>query len=288
MKIDDMFIDPIENLNSRGFNLDLREIPCEPDATRYLLYRLAIGHAHAQGSFSLSTRAYPAYGLLHLLSGSLQYSSQIDPEQSSTLTGDSLLLIDCHIPCKLSLKFAGEFEILYFDGYATPYFCNQLFKQSSFFSIQSAQELMSKYQLLLQDSCHTMLCNMYLTDLLTRMTLQIAPINNGIPSYLLQIKELFDTRYYEAHTLEELEQEFHINRYRICKEFKAHFHTSPLQYLHQVRILTAQALLREGELKIHEIAYEVGYESVNHFIHHFKKTAGTTPAEYRKNISSYL
>ncbi|MBQ8040786.1 MAG: helix-turn-helix transcriptional regulator [Lachnospiraceae bacterium] len=126
--------------------------------------------------------------------------------------------------------------------------------------------------------------HLVLTDFLTRLVKCITNKSVKPPKYILQIKELFDSAYYTNHTLEELEHEFQITRYRICRDFNQHFHISPIQYLHQVRIQNAQLLLQEGNMKIHEIAYEVGYENVNHFIHHFKKTAGITPAAYRKTL----
>lgn len=286
MRIQDMFIDSTEIFGTTHFQG--REFSSDPTDARHLLYRLAVCHLNVPGKLSMVTRAYPAYGLLHLISGSLQYNSQLDPKQAMTISGDMLLLIDCHIPHKLTAKFSCEFEILYFDGYSAPYFCDQLFNHCSYFNIASTNELLQKYRLLLQDSCTSILSNLYLTDLLTRITLRVAPAADHIPSYLLQIKELFDTSYYKSFSLEELEQQFHVNRYRVCKDFKQHFQLSPMQYLHQVRVQAAQVLLRENDMHIHEIADEVGYENVNHFIHHFKKTAGTTPAAYRQNISSYL
>ena len=68
---------------------------------------------------------------------------------------------------------------------------------------------------------------------------------------------------------------------RLCREFKSHYRTSPLQYLHRMRVQAARSLLAETNLKVHEISYEVGYENVNHFIAHFRKLTGLTPREYR-------
>ena len=76
-------------------------------------------------------------------------------------------------------------------------------------------------------------------------------------------------------------REYQVSRYRLCREFKSCYQTSPLQYLHRVRIQAAKSLLVETNLKIHEISYETGYENVNHFIAHFKKITGMTPTEYR-------
>jgi two-component system response regulator YesN len=55
-----------------------------------------------------------------------------------------------------------------------------------------------------------------------------------------------------------------------------------LNYLNHVRIHKAKLLLSETELKIYEIADQVGYVSMPTFNRVFKQTAGLTPAEYRK------
>ncbi len=81
--------------------------------------------------------------------------------------------------------------------------------------------------------------------------------------------------------MEELEEQYHISKYRICREFSAAFGLPPLKYLNKRRIEAAQNLLLSGDKRIHEIAADVGYENTNHFINLFKKETGLTPLVYR-------
>lgn len=53
-------------------------------------------------------------------------------------------------------------------------------------------------------------------------------------------------------------------------------------YLIQVRIEEAQRLIRETDLNISEIAYEVGYMDTRYFSKLFIKTVGIKPVDYRK------
>lgn len=53
--------------------------------------------------------------------------------------------------------------------------------------------------------------------------------------------------------------------------------------LDQVRIEAAKELLAKDDLKVYEIAKQVGYSNVDYFHKKFKKHVGTSPAEYRKN-----
>ncbi|MFR7401455.1 MAG: helix-turn-helix transcriptional regulator [Waltera sp.] len=74
-----------------------------------------------------------------------------------------------------------------------------------------------------------------------------------------------------------------ISRYRLCREFSATFHTSPLQYLQGKKIEAAKSLLLSTDNPIHEVGAMVGIDNTNHFIHLFKKHTGVTPFVYRQN-----
>lgn len=59
-------------------------------------------------------------------------------------------------------------------------------------------------------------------------------------------------------------------------------------YLTQVRIEMAKTLLMDYRKRIYEIASDVGYQDVKHFMKTFKKQVGMTPSEYReKSISGF-
>jgi len=49
-----------------------------------------------------------------------------------------------------------------------------------------------------------------------------------------------------------------------------------------VRIEEAKRLLATTDKKRYEIAYQVGYESPEHFSRIFKRSVGVSPADYRK------
>ena len=55
-------------------------------------------------------------------------------------------------------------------------------------------------------------------------------------------------------------------------------------YLDRVRIDASLELLKEGTLKVYEIAEKVGYSNVDYFHTKFKKVMGESPAEYRRKL----
>ena len=97
------------------------------------------------------------------------------------------------------------------------------------------------------------------------------------------MKADFEENYAESHSLEYFEQTLGISRYRLCREFSAAFHTSPLQYLQEKKIEAAKSLLLSTDDPIHEVGSAVGIDNTNHFIHLFKKHTGVTPFVYRQN-----
>ena len=102
----------------------------------------------------------------------------------------------------------------------------------------------------------------------------VIPLAAGIITRLLVVRKK-GTEYFE--------QTLGISRYRLCREFSATFHTSPLQYLQGKKIEAAKSLLLSTDNPIHEVGAMVGIDNTNHFIHLFKKHTGVTPFVYRQN-----
>jgi AraC-like DNA-binding protein len=56
------------------------------------------------------------------------------------------------------------------------------------------------------------------------------------------------------------------------------------EYLSRVRIEKAKNLLLNPNLRISEIAFEVGFQSLTHFNRVFKKIVGQSPTDYRRQL----
>ena len=69
-----------------------------------------------------------------------------------------------------------------------------------------------------------------------------------------------------------------------CKMFKKATGLHFTQYLARVRIEKAKNLLLNPNLRVSEIAYEVGFQSLTHFNRVFRKVAGHSPSAYRKQL----
>lgn len=70
----------------------------------------------------------------------------------------------------------------------------------------------------------------------------------------------------------------------LCSVFKESTGVTIKQYMSEYRINRAKALLANRELKLFDIALQVGYADGEYFSKMFKKIAGMQPSEYRKRI----
>lgn len=88
--------------------------------------------------------------------------------------------------------------------------------------------------------------------------------------------------YNQSITLETLQKEFKVNKFKLQKSFKKNIGLSPLEYLTTIRIENSKKLFYT-DVPLVEIALESGFYDQSHFTHSFKKYVGVTPGNYKKN-----
>lgn len=88
-------------------------------------------------------------------------------------------------------------------------------------------------------------------------------------------------------TVEELAQLSHMSSRHFTRLFSATYHTTPKNYMLQLRLQYACKLLEQpsGSLSITQIAYDSGFNNSNYFTRLFHKVFHMTPGEYRRQIS---
>ncbi len=106
--------------------------------------------------------------------------------------------------------------------------------------------------------------------------------NKEMPDLIKDAMDYLRMNYTKDITLNDLSLRYNINKYYFQKLFKRYTNYSPNQYLIHIRLNTAKELLRTTSRPISEISYEVGINSVNHFINLFKRQEGMTPNAFRK------
>ncbi|MFC1504053.1 helix-turn-helix domain-containing protein [Spirochaetota bacterium] len=118
--------------------------------------------------------------------------------------------------------------------------------------------------------------------------LQSEPLNRSFPKNIIddrmqRIISILQKNYTEKIDLDQLSLTEGITKVYLCKLFKNETGQTILDYLNNIRITKAIALINKGKRKITEICYECGYNDISFFIQKFKKTTGTTPHKYINN-----
>jgi AraC family transcriptional regulator len=73
-----------------------------------------------------------------------------------------------------------------------------------------------------------------------------------------------------------------LSKYHFHRLFKSAMGISPLRYHTNLRMELARRLLRETKKSILSIAVEVGYSNASHFAELFRRQAGLSPSDYRR------
>ena len=81
--------------------------------------------------------------------------------------------------------------------------------------------------------------------------------------------------------LSELARAAGINEYKLKKGFKETFGNTVFGYLAETRLELAKNDLLEKKKSVSEIAFELGYSSVQHFSNAFKKKFGVSPGRLK-------
>ncbi|MDO8542072.1 MAG: helix-turn-helix transcriptional regulator [Opitutaceae bacterium] len=97
-----------------------------------------------------------------------------------------------------------------------------------------------------------------------------------------QIKEYLLTHAAEALTLEDVARHLRLSAEHIARVFKREESTTVFDFLRDIRIERAKALLASSSLSVHDISRQAGYSSSTLFCRNFKRVTGGTPAAYRQ------
>ncbi len=99
---------------------------------------------------------------------------------------------------------------------------------------------------------------------------------------LAEVEDEVRKNYASNITLKELSEKYFVNSAYLGQLFRKKHGCSFKDYLNKHRIDQAAGLLRKTDLKIYQIAEQVGYKDVDYFVNKFIEAKGCTPAKYRK------
>lgn len=109
---------------------------------------------------------------------------------------------------------------------------------------------------------------------------------NTEPPVITRAKQFIAEHQTEELSLDEVAKSVHTSKFYFCKMFKKATGINFTDYLSRVRTERAKNLLLNRNLRVSEIAYEVGFQSLTHFNRVFKRILGRSPTEYRSQLAS--
>lgn len=196
-------------------------------------------------------------------------------------------------------EFGGVFSgisALFFDqnietDYAKKYFIT-LFNQWVFdsLSIHDSIKVKMYYEHNIDDAINMMENISLIQDFFNQLIDEIT-INSDEQSEsnqtVTKIKMYLSSNYHTQLNLSQVAEIIHINPNYMSELFKKHTGVGFYDYLTQIRMLNAKALLVNTDKRIYEIGIEVGYAEAVSFNRAFKRIEGTSPQQYRKSLSTH-
>lgn len=251
-----------------------------------------------------SQHYHDGYEILYLVSGDICYF--INGQAYQAVSG-ALLLVDMNEIHKLvnasgasferiTLEFKKEFlDALYLNG--LPIDVMSVFRQRRPFVKLTGQEMSfverQMGQMILEftkkpegyEACLQTLLFQLLLFIHRKMSLSAAAEQTAVHSIHKKTFEIVDyiNRHFEERlTIEQISSRFYISPSYFCKMFRKSTGFTFTEYVNNVRVKEAKALLAGGTDKVAVIAEKVGFESLTHFGRIFKELTGISPLKYRQ------
>jgi len=108
--------------------------------------------------------------------------------------------------------------------------------------------------------------------------------DNAEPPMISKAKDFIRAHHAEDLSLPQVARVANASPFYFCKLFKRTTGLSFTSFLSRVRIERSTGLLINPQLRVSEVAYEVGFQSLSHFNRGFQKLLGQSPTEYRLKV----
>jgi AraC-like DNA-binding protein len=113
-------------------------------------------------------------------------------------------------------------------------------------------------------------------------------ISNSLESDVLQrlarARDFIDHCYDHPLSLDQISSKACFSRYHFLRLFRQAFNKTPHQYLIERRIEKAKELLGSEDIRVTDVCFEVGFQSLGSFSSLFHKYVGHPPITYREKV----
>jgi AraC-like DNA-binding protein/ligand-binding sensor protein len=110
--------------------------------------------------------------------------------------------------------------------------------------------------------------------------------NNAEPPLVLKAREYIDKNKTDELSLADVAKAAGASVFHFCKVFHKATGLKFTDYVARVRLEDARTRLLNPNLRVSEIAYDVGFQSLTQFNRTFKRVFGQSPSDFRARLSS--
>ena len=110
--------------------------------------------------------------------------------------------------------------------------------------------------------------------------------HDDLTKHIIQSKLYIDKHFSENINLDKISAKALVSKFHFIRVFKKYYGRTPNQYLQEVRIEKAKAILQNGKT-IDAACNAIVFTSKTSFISLFKKMTGVTPLAYQNKKSNF-
>ncbi len=107
---------------------------------------------------------------------------------------------------------------------------------------------------------------------------------NAEPPVITRAKQYIREHITEKLTLSQVSAAVHLNLFYFCKTFRRVTGMTFTEFVARTRTETAKNLLLNPNVRVSELAYASGFQSLTHFNRVFKSIVGESPTQYRERL----
>jgi AraC-like DNA-binding protein len=109
-------------------------------------------------------------------------------------------------------------------------------------------------------------------------------LESDVLQRLSRAREFIDHCYDHPLSLDQISSKACFSRYHFLRLFRRAFNKTPHQYLIERRIEKAKELLGSDDIRVTDVCFEVGFQSLGSFSSLFHKYVGHAPVTYREKV----
>ena len=115
---------------------------------------------------------------------------------------------------------------------------------------------------------------------------ETTPNHRAEPTEIWKARKFIEENSVEELSLKKVAKAVNISANHLSEKFKQVTGVNFVEHIARIRFENASELLRNSNLRISEIAFAVGFQSLSQFNRVFKRFARKSPSQYRADLSS--